>query len=77
MQESNRKSKILSSLKVEAKGFIEIVLYPDTFSDDMHIVSWGKYAIPDKMPKSTISKENDSFNIFQDHFYNKLQRSKM
>ena len=34
-------------------------------------------AIPDDTPKSTISKENDSFNIFQDHFYNKLQRSKM
>ena len=34
-------------------------------------------AIPDNKPKSIISKENDSFNIFQDHFYNKLQRSKM
>ena len=28
-------------------------------------------------PKRKISKENDSFNIFQDHFYNKLQRSAM
>ena len=34
-------------------------------------------AIPDDTPKSAISKENDSFKIFQDHFYNKLQRSKM
>ena len=34
-------------------------------------------AIPDDTPKSTISKENSSFNIFQDHFYNKLQRSKL
>ena len=34
-------------------------------------------AVPINVPKSTISKENDSFNIFQDHFYNKLQRSKM
>ena len=33
--------------------------------------------IPDDTPKSTISKEDDSFNIFQDHFYNKFQRSKM
>ena len=33
--------------------------------------------VADDMPKSTISKENDSFNIFQDHFYNKLQISKM
>ena len=33
--------------------------------------------IPDNTPKSTISKVNGSFNIFQDHFYNKLQRSKM
>ena len=33
--------------------------------------------IPDYMPKSTISKENDSFNLFRDHFYNKLQRTKM
>ena len=33
--------------------------------------------IPDDMPRSTISKDNDSFTIFQDHFYNKLQRSKM
>ena len=28
-------------------------------------------ALPDDTPKSTISKENNSFNIFQDHFYNK------
>ena len=34
-------------------------------------------AIPDDTPKSTIYKENDSFNIFQDHLYIKLQRSKM
>ena len=34
-------------------------------------------AIPDDTPKSTISKENSNFNIFQDHFYNKLQRSKL
>ena len=34
-------------------------------------------AIPDDTPKSTISKENSSFNIFQDHFYNELQRSKL
>ena len=33
--------------------------------------------IPDNMPKSTVSKENDSFNIFQDHFYNKLGKAKM
>ena len=25
-------------------------------------------AIPEDMPKSTISKENDSLNIFQDNF---------
>ena len=34
-------------------------------------------AMPDNTSKSIIAKENDSFNIFQDHFYNKLQRSKM
>ena len=33
--------------------------------------------IPDDMSRGTISKENDSFTIFQDHYYNKLQRSKM
>ena len=33
--------------------------------------------IPDDTPYSTISKEKDSFNIDQDHFYNKLQRYKM
>ena len=27
--------------------------------------------------KVQFQKKNDSFNIFQDHFYNKLQRSKM
>ena len=44
----------------------------------IHVLYRGaSIEIPDNMPKSTISKENDSFNIFKDHFYNKLQRSKM
>ena len=38
---------------------------------------WASIAIPDDTPKSIISKENDSFNMFQNHFYNKLRRSKM
>ena len=33
--------------------------------------------IPDDTPKSKISEENGSFIIFLNHFYNKLQRSKM
>ena len=34
-------------------------------------------AIPEDTPKSTFSKENDSFYIFQDHLHNALQSSKM
>ena len=60
-------------LSLEAKQFTEIIMYHDIFSDDMHISN----AIPDDTTKSIISKENNSFHIFQDHFYNKLQRSKM
>ena len=43
------------------------------------LYSGASIAIPDSTLQNTISNESDSFNIFQDHFYNKLhvQRSKM
>ena len=45
----------------------------------MHIISWGQYHNTWQYTKkyNFHIKENDSFNILQDHFYNKLQRSKM
>ena len=35
---------------------------------------WASIAIPDDTPKSTISKENDNFNIFQDHLYSQITK---
>ena len=43
---------------------------------ELHFVVW-QYLMNDDTPKSTISKENDIFNIFQGLFFNKLQSSKM
>ena len=64
---------------LEVKRFIEIVSYHNTFSDNTVSYHGASIEIPDDTPKSTctIAKENHSFNIFQDHFYNKLQRSKI
>ena len=64
---------------VRMKRFIEILLYHILILFLMIRISnrEASIMIPDDTPKSTISKENDSFNIYQDHFCNKLQRSKM
>ena len=66
-EDSDQPARSLSLTRIftlEAKQFIEDVSYHDTFSND-------------DTPKNTISKETDSFNIFQDYFYNTLQRYKM
>ena len=55
---------------LETKRFTEIVSYRDTSSDDTLSYRGASIAIPHDTPKSTVSKENDSFNILQDHFYN-------
>ena len=57
---------MVSEILLVEKRFIEIISYRDTFCDGLRIL--GLVSRYDNMPKNTIPKENDSFNIFQDHF---------
>ena len=60
---------------MEKRSFFIYPKYLETSAHAYRIV--GLISCPEDTPRSTISKENDSFNIFQDHFYNKLVSSKM